>query len=62
MSGLLERFPERFSGKVATYDIAKSGVGYLLAAQDQTISSYFWRLASAFGHADAQLSLSLIHI
>jgi len=56
LAELLERFPERFSGKVATYDIAKSGVGYLLAAQDQTISSYFWRLASAFGHADAQLS------
>ncbi|MCM2503396.1 extracellular solute-binding protein [Aureimonas altamirensis] len=56
LAELLERFPERFSGKVATYDIAKSGVGYLLAAQDQTISSYFWRLASAFGHVDAQLS------
>ena len=56
LAEMLERFPERFSGKVATYDIAKSGVGYLLAAQDQTISSYFWRLASAFGHVDAQLS------
>ncbi len=56
LAELLERLPERFSGKVATYDIAKSGVGYLLAAQDQTISSYFWRLASAFGHVDAQLS------
>ncbi|WP_062229106.1 sensor histidine kinase [Aureimonas frigidaquae] len=56
LAELLERDPARFAGKVATYDIATSGVGYLLAAQDQAISSYFWRLANAFGHVDAILS------
>jgi two-component system, OmpR family, sensor histidine kinase TctE len=31
-------------------------VGYLLAAQDQTISSTFWRLANAFGRVNARFS------
>ena len=33
-----------------------SGVGYLLAARDQVISSNFWRLAAAFGRVNAQFS------
>jgi two-component system sensor histidine kinase TctE len=53
---LLEREPERFRGRVATYDVATSGVGYLLATQDAAISSYFWRLANAFGRTDAAVS------
>ncbi len=56
LAELLETQPERFRGKVATYDIAVSGVGYLLAAQDQTISSTFWRLATAFGRVGAEFS------
>ncbi|GLQ53056.1 sensor histidine kinase [Devosia nitrariae] len=56
LAELLETQTERFSGKVATYDISVSGVGYLLAAQDQLISSNFWRLANAFGRVSAQLS------
>lgn len=52
---LLDRNPERFRGKVATYDIVKSGVGHLLAAQDAQVSSLFWRVASALGGAGAQL-------
>ncbi|KKB06721.1 hypothetical protein VE25_21385 [Devosia geojensis] len=56
LAELLETQTERFSRKVATYDIAVSGVGYLLAAQDQLISSNFWRLANAFGRVSAQLS------
>src|SRR5690606_24043081 len=47
---------ERFRGMVGTYDIATSGVGYLLAAQDQLISSNFWRLATAFGRTSVHLS------
>ncbi|MET0259254.1 MAG: extracellular solute-binding protein, partial [Methylobacterium sp.] len=53
---LLEREPDRFRGRVATYDVATSGVGYMLATQDAAISSYFWRLASAFGRTDAAVS------
>jgi two-component system, OmpR family, sensor histidine kinase TctE len=43
-------------GRVATYDIARSGVGYLLAAQDQQISSQFWRLVSVIGRVRVILS------
>ncbi len=53
---LLEQDSARFTGRVATYDIARSGVGYLLASQDQQISSQFWRLAAAFGRVGARLS------
>ena len=56
LAELLERQPDRFRGKVATYDIARSGVGYLLATQDQQISSQFWRLAAALGRSGAWLS------
>ena len=53
---MLEQQSARFTGRVATYDIARSGVGYLLASQDQHISSQFWRLAAAFGRVQARLS------
>lgn len=56
LATLLEQEPERFRGRVATYDIARSGVGHLLATQDQQISSQFWRLAAAFGRVGARLS------
>ncbi len=56
LAEMLEAQTERFSGKVATYDIGLSGVGYLLAAQDQLISSNFWRLAAAFGRVRATFS------
>jgi two-component system sensor histidine kinase TctE len=56
LAQFLEDNTERLRGRVATYDIATSGVGYMLAVQDQLISSQFWRLASALGRADAVLS------
>ena len=56
LAALLEREPERFHRRVATYDIARSGVGYLLASQDQQISSQFWRLAAALGRVEAVLT------
>ncbi|UJW85128.1 sensor histidine kinase [Devosia sp. SL43] len=56
LAEMLETQTERFRGLIATYDIAVSGVGYLLAAQDQVISSNFWRLAAAFGRVNAQFS------
>jgi len=52
---LLERSPERFRGKVATYDIGVSGVGYLFATTESTLSANFWRLAHALGVANAKL-------
>ena len=56
LAEMLESQTERFTGRIATYDIALSGVGYLLASQDQVISSNFWRLAAAFGRVGAQFS------
>lgn len=53
---LLESDPVRFRGRIGTYDIAASGVGQMLAAQDAVISSNFWRLAHALGQADVRLS------
>jgi len=50
--------PNFFRGRVATYDPAASGVGYLLATQDSVLSSQFWPLAAAFGAAQAQLYAS----
>ncbi|WP_460449005.1 sensor histidine kinase [Alsobacter sp. SYSU BS001988] len=55
LAQLMDRDADRFRGKVATYDIVRSGVGHLLAAQDAQVSSVFWRLASAMGGAGAQL-------
>ncbi|RIX99645.1 extracellular solute-binding protein [Aureimonas flava] len=56
LAELLERQAVRLAGRIATYDVARSGVGYMLASQDQSVSSYFWRLASAFGRAGVRLS------
>ena len=56
LAEMLETQTERFQGEIATYDIALSGVGYLLASQDQVISSNFWRLAAAFGRVGAVFS------
>lgn len=56
LAEMLETQTARFRGAIATYDIAVSGVGYLLAAQDQVISSNFWRLAAAFGRVGAVFS------
>ncbi|WP_182086764.1 extracellular solute-binding protein [Aureimonas sp. ME7] len=56
LAELLERQAVRLAGRVATYDVGRSGVGYLLASQDQSVSSYFWRLTSAFGRAGVRVS------
>ncbi|KQX35365.1 hypothetical protein ASD04_15115 [Devosia sp. Root436] len=56
LAEMLETQTERLRGAIATYDIAVSGVGYLLASQDQVISSNFWRLAAAFGRVGAVFS------
>jgi len=52
---LLERSPDRFRGKVATYDIGMSGVGYMFATTESMLSANFWRLAHALGAVKAKL-------
>ena len=52
---LLRDNPKRFKGKVTTYDIEKSGVGFLFASQDSKTSPAFWELAHAMLDAGAHL-------
>lgn len=52
---LLQGEPDRFRHRVATYDIARSGVGYLFATQDSVLSSRFWRLTLALGEIGVRL-------
>lgn len=51
----LREDPERFRGRVGTYDPATSGAGYLFASQDAAFGSTFWRLAEVIGRLDARL-------
>ncbi|OAF12070.1 ABC transporter substrate-binding protein [Bradyrhizobium neotropicale] len=52
---LLENAPERFRGKIATYDIGVSGVGYLFATTESMLSANFWRLTHALGIVKTRL-------
>jgi len=52
---LLRRDPERFQGRVGTYDVRHSGLGYLFATQDTRASETFWRLAEVIGALGVQL-------
>lgn len=53
---LLEREQASLQGRVGTYDIAASSLGYLLAEQDELVSSNFWGLANAMGQVGVRLS------
>ncbi|CAB3652586.1 signal protein [Achromobacter piechaudii] len=53
---LLERERASLQGRVGTYDIAASSLGYLLAEQDELVSSNFWGLANAMGQVGVRLS------
>ncbi|WP_265500766.1 ABC transporter substrate-binding protein [Paracoccus beibuensis] len=52
---LLRENPDRFRGRVASYDPQVSGVGYFLVAQDDQVSDGFWRLAEVMGRLEARL-------
>lgn len=52
---LLRANPERFNGRIATYDPHVSGAGYLFATQDARQTDAFWRLAEVMGRLNAQL-------
>ncbi|WGJ91207.1 extracellular solute-binding protein [Achromobacter mucicolens] len=59
---LLEQDPLRLRGRIGTYDIAASSVGYLLAEQDELVSSNFWGLANAMGQAGVRLAATSAEI
>ena len=53
--GALRADPDTFRGKVGTYDVRQSGLGYLFATQDARASESFWRLTEVMGSLDARL-------
>ena len=52
---ILRRDPDRYRGRVTTYDIQDSGVGYLLATQDAQQSETFSSLISSLAAVDVDL-------
>lgn len=60
-SALAERLlaeTPRFRGRVATYDIDRAGLGYLIAAQDAMAMPNYWDLVRAMGACAVQLHTS----
>lgn len=55
LASALRAEPDRFRGRIATYDPKVSGLGYLFATQDAHRSETFWSLAELFGQMDATL-------
>ncbi len=53
---LLRDDPARYSRRVATYDTAASGIGYLLAAHDALLFGQYWQLVAMMGNAQARLA------
>jgi iron(III) transport system substrate-binding protein len=47
--------PDTFRGRVGTYDVRQSGLGYLFATQDARASETFWRLMEVMGGLQAKL-------
>lgn len=52
---LMRGYPDRFQGRVGTYDVRQSGLGYLFATQDARASETYWRLMEVMGRVDAKL-------
>jgi iron(III) transport system substrate-binding protein len=55
LARLLTEKHDRFAGKVVTYNIERSGLGFLLAIQDERASPEFWQLIKAMGSAAVRL-------
>ncbi|AKS47493.1 iron(III) transport system substrate-binding protein [Octadecabacter temperatus] len=52
---LMRNHPDHFRGRVGTYDVRQSGLGYLFATQDARASETFWRLTEVMGRINARL-------
>jgi two-component system sensor histidine kinase TctE len=53
---LIRENAARYSRRVATYDAATSGIGYLFATQDSVLFSQYWQLMVTLGSAQARLA------
>ncbi len=52
---LLRDHPEHFEGRIGTYDVRTSGLGYLFATQDSRNTGSYWRLTELMGRLDTKL-------
>lgn len=52
---ILRDNPDRFAGKVGTYDVRESGLGYLFATQEARSSDVFWRMSEVIGRTEPKL-------
>jgi iron(III) transport system substrate-binding protein len=52
---LLRDNAKLFKGKIGTYDVRISGLGYLFATQDSRNTDSFWRLTEVMGRLDPKL-------
>jgi iron(III) transport system substrate-binding protein len=55
LTRLLNERRDRFAGKVVTYNIERSALGFLLASQDERASGEFWPLIKALGSVGTHL-------
>src|SRR3712207_569078 len=53
---LLRTKPERYAGRIGTYDVTQSGVGYLFAAYDARGTTIYGRLLEALARTRVVLS------
>lgn len=58
LANLLKTQPSRFSGKLTSYDVAKTGSGYLFATQDIKQNPGAWGLIEAMGASKVRLMTS----
>jgi len=50
----LEEHPDEARGRIGTYDITRSGVGYLFLARDQDLFPGIWEVIAAMGQSGVQ--------
>jgi len=55
MLEVLRENPDVFTGRVGTYDVRRSGLGYLFATQDARRAETYWRLMEIMGSLDARV-------
>ncbi|WP_226341056.1 ABC transporter substrate-binding protein [Gemmobacter serpentinus] len=50
----MSEHPEQAEGRIGTYDISRSGVGYLFLARDQDLYPQIWSVVAAMGRSHVQ--------
>lgn len=60
LAALLLADKPRFLGRVASYDIERAGIGFLMAAHDAMATPRFWELVRSLGACQASLHASTV--